>query len=154
MSKTEIKLDSAAMDRLFPEGTEARVELQQSVVQNLGSFIYTWINEQDPNKRLMNDKSFIQDFIKAVNSFDDFSKFSFDGENCYGGRQITIDLTDGYLQRHPKFEIAYTITSLVVYNANHNGYWVQPFISVSRDEQEYDQIMTALRSMMRRVIGL
>lgn len=39
---TTIKLDTNAMNALFPEGTEARVKLQQSVIQNVAnSFIKT-----------------------------------------------------------------------------------------------------------------
>ncbi|AHY25323.1 hypothetical protein PS2_076 [Serratia phage PS2] len=31
----KLQLDSSALDRLFPEGTEARVDLQQAVLQNI-----------------------------------------------------------------------------------------------------------------------
>lgn len=37
MSTVEIKLNAAAMDRLFPEGTEARVNLQQTIIQNFAT---------------------------------------------------------------------------------------------------------------------
>lgn len=33
----EIKIDSNALERLFPEGTEARVKLQQAVIQNFAT---------------------------------------------------------------------------------------------------------------------
>ena len=64
-------------------------------------------------------------------------QITFDGDGSYYGKQVTIKDGEYALYYDPNalsFEIAYNIENIVIYTSRHNGFWVNPYFSISSDE--------------------
>ena len=124
-------------------------------IDYLRSFIASWRAEENPEKRLHNNYYFIQNFLCSLNDLNDFSKVKFDGQNTYGGRQATINLSDDPFGLEPAFEIAWGDEfGVTIYTANHNGYWMQPYVTASVGSAIHTAIMDCVLALLARVIGL
>jgi hypothetical protein len=83
----------------------------------------------------------------------------FNGEGAYFGKQITIreGSTFGSINENSvEIEVAYDFTSghIVIYTANHGGFWVKPFLEIKNTHSEYPALKAALHRMLTDYFGV
>lgn len=120
----------------------------------LKQYIQNWklIEDLKPS----NDKIFIDGFIWLLDNINDDREIEFHGEGSYFGKQIAIH-TDSYYGRGDRdlsFEIAYSGENIVVYDANHNGFWHPPYLSLVKGCDRFDEVRYALINRLTKVFGL
>ncbi len=125
-------------------------------MKQLSDFITNW--NKNPDTRKENDSAFITLFCELISSphFDE-RDVTFDGDGAYFGKQITINVGSTWRMSSVSdldFEIAYDHSQIVIYTANHNGFWVEPFVSMTHHHPEFFKMRRALYSLLMRVFGL
>lgn len=105
-----------------------------------------------------NNEHFILHFIILLNTMENDSDISFQGEGSYFGKQvgIAIDQSFGWSRPLPEltFEIAYSNRQIVVYSGNHNGFWHPPYISLKEGEPLFIDLQKALYLRLSKAFGL
>jgi hypothetical protein len=123
----------------------------------------------------MTPKDFAPDSVEMVNFFIDFFKsytnsstrdnrdIQFDGEGAYFGKQISI--REGSANRYgmhtyetevTQIEVAYDFVAgnICIYSDNHNGFWVNPYLSITQYHSEYPKLKEALHKMLLDYFGV
>ena len=86
-------------------------------------------------------------------------EIEFDGNGAYFGKQVTIKNSEHALYYDPhslSFEIAYDINNIVIYTARHNGFWVNPYFSISseKDTSRFYFVYYNLIGHIKKLFGL
>ncbi len=91
-----------------------------------------------------NNPEIIKAFLEFLGAEQDYSEWSFDGENAYGDRQVT------YAQRPWGFcmEIVYSSTSIKAYNGA-SDYWQPEYIQLSGERAK--PLLEALKACLTGV---
>ena len=93
------------------------------MLKELKEYIETW-NAAD-NPKPCNEDIFVKEFLEIINNLEDERDISFDGDNAYGGKQITLRLNSFWYHDKDQvawFEIAYSPDYVKVYTAKHHGF--------------------------------
>jgi hypothetical protein len=120
----------------------------------------------------MTPKDFAPDSLEIIQFFIDFFKsytnsskndnrdIEFDGEGAYFGKQISIregSFTFGYPTTDAtEIEVAYDFVAgnICIYTDNHNGFWVNPYLSIDATHSEYPKLKEALHKMLLDYFGV
>lgn len=102
------------------------------------------------------DEEFIKLFIDFLRDEQDELEIFEIADGAYFGKQITIgDKHRYYSSTEIRLEIAYDDNNIVVYTANHNGYWVPPYISLtSKDGVTFYNVRAFLFIFIRTKMGI
>lgn len=97
---------------------------------------------------------FFEAFLIYINSLDS-NAFSFDGDGAYFGKQITV------CEKYPfkcdtdlDFEVAYSIDEIVVYSANHGGYYVIPYCTLLSCNEKFEEYSKRFFNILKNKFGL
>lgn len=103
-----------------------------------------------------NEKLFLDYFLLLINNYPDEREVNFDGDGSYFGKQITLEPFSfwGRGNQNISFEIAYNDNNISVYTKNHNGYWTPEFISMTSDNDRFNEVKKCLFDFLYRVFGL
>lgn len=90
-------------------------------------------------------------YIKSLTSND----FTFDGEGSYFGNQITVcqKLRFGGISLLD-FEVAYDDNQIVVYTANHHGFYVRPYCCIKNDDSRFNVFLKEFKNTIASKFGL
>lgn len=121
--------------------------------QQLIDYVNDWNNK---DIKPSNEALFVLEFVKLLNNYPDDREISFDGEGSYFGKQVTLEPFSfwGKSPRQLAFEIAYCDTQIVVYKADHNGFWQPPFISMDQSNIDFEDLKNHLFTFLRKTFGL
>ena len=102
----------------------------------------------------INQNDFFPDFLAYIDTLSS-NDFVFNGEGSYFGKQITV-IEDNYFAREDLlcFEVAYDNTQIVIYTANHNGFWVKPYCTVNHDNTMFKAFYRIFVNIMKDKFGL
>lgn len=103
-------------------------------------------------KKPENEREFIIHFIEFLK--DEGVVAQPDGEGAYFGKQCIVEYDPCIPVRYPRFEIAFDNESMVIYTANHDGYWVAPYVSAKRGDGIYEAIAHLLRAKLIAYTGV
>lgn len=122
------------------------------MIEKLINYVVNWKNDQ--NIKPCNEVEFIDLFLEFISTVD--LNFSFDGNGAYFGKQITICRDNGYLSGYDEltFEIAYDVNKIVIYNGNHNGFWVPEYACILSTDTRFLEIQNAIFSLIKKHIGI
>ena len=129
-------------------------ELKENV-QKLTDYIKSWDQAENPKPK--NEDVFIDAFIYLLDNLEDDRDITFDGDNAYDGKQVTLALNRVYTTSEPiiYFEIAYGNDMVKVYTANHHGFWVPEYLRLDIYQgNKFQKVKTALDKRLRKVFGL
>lgn len=103
-----------------------------------------------------NEPLFVVEFIKLLNNYPDDREVTFDGEGAYFGKQVTLEPFSffGKSPRQLRFEMAYSDTLIKVYTATHDGYWNPEYLSMGKDDVNFEDVKGEVFKFLHRVFGL
>lgn len=103
------------------------------------------------------DKEFIDLFIDFLRDKNDNLDILDICDGSYFGKQIVIGDKRRYFSGDDiKIEIAYDKNNIVVYTANHDGFWVPPYISLSsvNNDVTFYNVQAFLYNFIRTKMGI
>lgn len=125
------------------------------MLKELKEYIETW-NAAD-NPKPCNEDIFVKEFLEIINNLEDERDISFDGDNAYGGKQITLRLNSFWYHDKDQvawFEIAYSPDYVKVYTAKHHGFRVPEYLRMDYDHPRFKEVQGALYKLLYKVFGL
>lgn len=91
--------------------------------------------------------SMLEAFINFFEKDTEYSLWTFDGEHCDCGRQVTYD--ENRYHGVLCIEMAYTKYSFKAYTGRHEGYWKPEYISVHGEQAK--EVLAALNARLQKV---
>lgn len=101
------------------------------------------------------DEEFIQLFTDFLFKEEENYDIVDINDGAYFGKQIVIKNNRRYFSGpEVELEIAYDSSTIVVYTANHNGFWVPPYISLSHKHEKFAYVKESLMTFIKTKMGI
>lgn len=123
--------------------------------EKLSEYITNW-HKLDNHDRPHNEEVFIDEFVDFIKDPLVEQLVTFDGDGSYFGKQITIESNSGFGDpiNPVDLEIAYSRDEVIIYTANHEGFWVSPYLSMDINHKRFNRVMVPFFNMLHKVFGV
>jgi hypothetical protein len=127
--------------------------MKESDFKQLSEYVSEW---RTKDLKPCNEKVFINEFIKLIDNYPDEREVTFDGDGSYFGKQVTLEPFSFYgrSDRNLAYEVAYSNSTIRVYNADHHGFWNPEFISMDSSHEDFTRLKDSLYKFLTTVFGL
>lgn len=102
--------------------------------------------------------SFFSHFIGWLNDGikNELLTIEFNGNGGYFGKQVAITLSNATMRfnRDLAFEVAYSDSDIVIYTANHNGFWTPSYYAANNLASNFHSNRIVLLTKIQQLFGI